>query len=288
MSRSAMEKRVSTLEEEMKEMARQVTLLAISVRELKDEMKEFKDEMRVWKEESEQRRKSFEKGMEEFKQEMKEFKDEMRTWKEESEQRRKSFEKGMEEFKQEMKEFKDEMRVWKEESEQRRKSFEKGMEEFKQEMKEFKDEMRKFKDEMNKKWGWVINKLGTMVEDLIYPSIDEVIEKYFSCKPDRKMIRVEFNCVEIDVLAICQGKAFIVEAKSRPDNRIYIDEFKEKLGRVKDCIKWLREYEVYGIYSGWNMKEETVRYLTENGIYAMVVKGDILTIVNSHINPSVW
>ncbi len=226
MGRSAIEKRVSTLEEEMREMVRQVTLLAISARGLKDEMKEFKDEMATWCEESERRRKALEESTEEFKREM----------------------------------------------------------------KEFKDEMRAFKDEMNKKWGWVINKLGTMVEDLIYPSMEGTLEKYFGCKPDRKMIRVEFGCVEIDALAICQDqrKAFIVEAKSHPDNAFYIDKFKEKLSKVKDCIEWLKDYKIYAIYAGWNMKEETIERLTESGIYAMIVKGDILTIVNSDITPAVW
>ncbi len=156
------------------------------------------------------------------------------------------------------------------------------------EMQEFKDEMRAFKDEMNKKWGWVINKLGTMVEDLIYPSIDEALQKHFECEPNKKMIRVEYDCVELDAIAICGKKAFIIEAKSKADSKGYIDEFMEKLSRVKECVDWLRGYEILGIYASWNMSDETVRYLSENGIYAMVVKGDILTIVNDKINPKSW
>ena len=156
------------------------------------------------------------------------------------------------------------------------------------EMQEFKDEMRAFKDEMNKKWGWVINKLGTMVEDLIYPSIGEALRKHFGCEPDKKMIRVEYDCVELDAIAICGKRAFVIEAKSKADSKGYVDEFLEKLSRVKDCVDWLREYEVYGIYASWNMNEETIRYLSESGVYAMVVKGDILTIVNEGIKPRSW
>ena len=55
-------------------------------------------------------------------------------------------------FKDEMREFKDEMR------------------EFKDEMREFKDENRRQTREMNRQWGDLANRLGTLVEDLVYPS----------------------------------------------------------------------------------------------------------------------
>ncbi|MGC8890571.1 MAG: hypothetical protein ACP5PC_07735, partial [bacterium] len=69
------------------------------------------------------------------------------------------------EFKKEMREFKDEMRA------------------FKDEMREFKDEMRVFKDEMNKRWGELANKMGTLVEDIFFPSFEIVLKKYFNVTP---------------------------------------------------------------------------------------------------------
>ena len=162
------------------------------------------------------------------------------------------------------------------------------MREFKEEMRAFKQEMKDFKDEMNKKWGWLINKLGTMVEDLIYPSIDEALRKHFGCEAEEKMIRVRFKCVEIDALSICGKRAFIVEVKSKADKREYVDEFLEKLEKVKSCVKWLEGYEIHGIYASWNMEDETVEYLSKSGVYAMTVKGDMLTILNPDITPRSW
>jgi predicted nucleic acid-binding Zn-ribbon protein len=74
--------------------------------------------------------------------------------------------------------FKDEMRVFKDE-----------MGAFKNEMKAFKDEMRAFKDEvnedrkrMNKMWGELANKMGTLVEDIVAPNIAGIAERYFGCE----------------------------------------------------------------------------------------------------------
>ena len=63
------------------------------------------------------------------------------------------------------------------------------MREFKDEMREFKDEMREFKDEMpeykewsrnqiktmNRQWGDLANKMGTLAEDLVAPSVPRIL-----------------------------------------------------------------------------------------------------------------
>jgi hypothetical protein len=41
----------------------------------------------------------------------------------------------------------------------------------------FKDELHEDRREMNRKWGDLANKLGTMVEDLVYPSLPRVIQQ---------------------------------------------------------------------------------------------------------------
>jgi hypothetical protein len=60
---------------------------------------------------------------------------------------------------------------------------------FKEEMRGFKDEMRGFKDEtradrksMNKQWGELANKMGTVVEDIVAPNIPRIAREYFHCE----------------------------------------------------------------------------------------------------------
>jgi uncharacterized membrane protein len=106
---------------------------------------------------------------------------------------------------------------------------EKEMKEFKDEMKEFKDEMKEFKNEMleyknwsksiienmNAQWGNLARKMGTLVEDIFYPSAEIVIKKFFNVLPDfvsaRKLVRKNGMEFEADILALCSKEkmAFI-------------------------------------------------------------------------------
>jgi len=58
-----------------------------------------------------------------------------------------------------------------------------------QEMREFKEEMREFKDEtvrdrklMNKQWGDLANRLGTMVEDIVAPNLPRAASELLGCE----------------------------------------------------------------------------------------------------------
>ncbi len=51
-----------------------------------------------------------------------------------------------------------------------------------EEMKEFKDRAKKSIESLNKRWGDLANKMGTLVEDIFALLIDIVIEKCFGVK----------------------------------------------------------------------------------------------------------
>ncbi len=182
MAIATMESRVTSLEALMAELISNVNRIAVEMREFKNEMREFKNEMR------------------EFKDEMREFKDEMR------------------EFKNEMREFKNEMLEFKNE-----------MHEFKNEMSDFKDEMSEYKEwsrnqikTMNRQWGDLANKMGTLAEDLVAPSVPRILRDYVGCPESG----VEFMTVrfrgkkptgemqEFDVLAGCGNTLLINETKT--------------------------------------------------------------------------
>jgi hypothetical protein len=125
----------------------------------------------------------------------------------------------MKEFKDEMLVFKDEMRVFRDE-----------MKDFKDEMKTFKDEMREENRSMNKRWGEISNKLGTLVEDIVAPAIDPMIEKYFGMEPVETSIHVRKKKGdlrgEFDAIAVCEDRVFLFEVKASP-RKAYITEFLE-------------------------------------------------------------
>ncbi|NLJ48350.1 MAG: hypothetical protein GX428_02005 [Candidatus Atribacteria bacterium] len=164
---------------------------------------------------------------------------------------------------------------------------------FKNEMKVFKDEMLDFKEwskknveSLNRQWGNLANRMGTLVEDIFFPSMDQTIERYFHIRCDilerNKRIRKDDKSLEIDIMATLKKakQAFIVEVKSNPDRTEYIEGFLEKLDKITQFLPELEEYTLIGIYAGLDMSKETVHLLTKKRIYAMVFKGDILEIVN--------
>lgn len=179
----------------------------------------------------------------------------------------------MKEFKDEMKVFKDEMKVFKDE-----------MSDFKDEMKDFKDEMKEFKRTMDKKWGELARKMGTLIEDIFIPSLDLAIEKYFDVAVKdlmpRRKIRKKDETLEVDILAYADGKAFVVEVKASPNRLEYVHDFLEKLQKLPEFIPEIKNYQVIPIYAALDMEKGTINLLTKNNIYAMIVRGDILEIVN--------
>jgi HAMP domain-containing protein len=56
---------------------------------------------------------------------------------------------------------------------------------FKDEMSAFKDEMGAFRIEMRRSWGELSNRLGTMAEDLVAPSVPRVLSTVIGCPEDR-------------------------------------------------------------------------------------------------------
>jgi chromosome segregation ATPase len=263
----AIEQKVDKLEEALMRLVYIQQKTEMELQSFKNEMKVFKDEMTDFKNEM----RVFKDEMKVFKDEMTDFKNEMRVFKDE-----------MLDFKNEMRVFKDEMKVFKDE-----------MTDFKNEMRVFKDEMLDFKEwskknieSLNRQWGNLANRMGTLVEDIFFPSMDQTIERYFHIQCDilerNKRIRKDDKSLEIDILVILKKakQAFIVEVKSNPDRIEYIEGFLEKLDKITQFLPELEEYTRIGIYAGLDMSKETIDLLTKKRIYAMVFKGDFLEIVN--------
>ncbi|GAB4419833.1 MAG: hypothetical protein OHK0032_15700 [Thermodesulfovibrionales bacterium] len=148
--------------------------------------------------------------------------------------------------------------------------------EFKDEMRAFKDEMREENRKMNKRWGEISNKLGTIVEDIIYPALMPVIKQYFQCEPINMSMNIRRRKGELkdeyDAIVECEDKVFLVEVKATP-KREYIDEFREeKIERFKALFPEYKEKELILIFASLRLEEDIVDYLTTNRIYAMAYR----------------
>ena len=197
-----------------------------------------------------------------FKDEMREFKDEMREFKDE-----------MREFKDEMREFKDEMR------------------EFKDEMRAFKDEMREFKEEnrrqtraMNRQWGDLANKLGTLVEDLVYPSLPRIVaetlgREVIRCVPRLKQRlpdgRVkEFDAVAVtaDLVGLNSTKATLISAD--------VDRFVADIAAFREFLPEYGTLPVVGILATLAVDESVLNYAEKVGFLVLAVGDEVMEVKN--------
>jgi len=242
------------------------------LREFKEEMQAFKEEMRLFREESERDRKA-------LREEMQAFKEEMRLFREESERDRKA-------LREEMQAFKEEMRLFREESERDRKALREEMRSFKDEMRTFKDEMRSFKDEMeafrqrqeeenkrkNREWSNLAKKMGTIVEDLIAPALRPVLKKYFNCEVvlegQRMFRRKEGEDYEVDAIAGCDDKVFMIEVRSKPRDTD-VREIKDKAERFFEFFPEFNGRELIIIFGGITFPENVIKYASRLRIYVM-------------------
>ncbi|HIE25690.1 TPA: hypothetical protein EYP66_00205 [Candidatus Poribacteria bacterium] len=174
------------------------------------------------------------------------------------------------------------------------KRFSDEMQDFKNEMREFKDEMREFKEEaradrkqMNKQWGELANKMGTIVEDIVAPNIPQIAKEYFGFRDIedfmvRRQVRNKKDRAkrrEFDVIAVEEKQVIINETKSTP--RIdYIDAFIEVLPQIEDYFPEYAGKKIIPIFSSLYIGEDIANYLTRNQIYAMMMGEEMMELIN--------
>ena len=162
-----------------------------------------------------------------------------------------------------------------------------SLEAFKDEMRAFKDEVNEDRRRMNKMWGELANKMGTLVEDIVAPNIAGVARRYFGAEEledfmirRRKRNTKDKNKVrEFDVIAVWDDKVIINETKSTP--RIdYINDFIDVLKEITDYFPEYRDKQIIPIFSSLYLPEDILDYLTSNKIYAMGMNDDTMDLLN--------
>ncbi|MBI3599591.1 MAG: hypothetical protein HY097_02985 [Nitrospinae bacterium] len=191
----------------------------------------------------------------------------------------------MREFKDEMLDFKDEMSSYKyvvdrqiEESERDRRAFQR-------EMLTFKEIVERDRKRMNKQWGELANKLGTLVEDIVAPSIPGVVKERFNIEIDDLMVRrkkkVEgFPEKEWDVIAISPSLVFLNYTKStlKPQD---VDKFIEDIKIFKGYFPEYKNRGIIGILASLYIDESVIRYAEKSGLLVLGIGEEIMEILNS-------
>lgn len=168
-------------------------------------------------------------------------------------------------------------------------SFKDEMKDFKDEMKDFKDETRATHKEMNKRWGELANKMGTLVEDIVAPNVRRIAKEYFHCPElDFFAVRIEKRQPqapsqrrEFDVVAVAGEKVFLVETKSTV-RETYVTEY-IKFIQNGEFFAYFPEYDgkrLIPVFASLSVPPDKVAVLSRAGIYVMAMTDTTMDLIN--------
>ena len=177
----------------------------------------------------------------------------------------------------EMREFKNEMRAFKDE-----------MSEFKDEMSEFKVETRNSIVEMRKQWGELSNRLGTMVEDLVAPSISNILRQFVTCPSNvvemavgvPRFHRPTQRMREFDAIAYCGDTFLINETKSRLTPE-YVNDFADRLSEAHDFFPEHAGKRIIGAIASLYVDQSLVLRGERLGLVVLGFGDDVMQVLNS-------
>jgi Holliday junction resolvase len=166
------------------------------------------------------------------------------------------------------------------------------MREFKNEMGEFKNGMERFKIEaekdrkrMDKAWGDLANKMGTVLEDIIAPNIRKFAIEESGCDPlQRFLVRAEMSigdnpAVEFDVVAAGAGIVVVAESKSSVSEH-FIKKFDKKTERLTEFFPEFTGWRLIRVFASWSINKEAVAILNREKIYGLEMGEDTMRFVN--------
>ncbi|OQY45563.1 MAG: hypothetical protein B6242_10000 [Anaerolineaceae bacterium 4572_78] len=201
----------------------------------------------------------------------------------------------------EFQEFKEEMRLSRKQSEQRMHAYQEHTDESIRTYQERTEELirvadersereiREFRKEMRQQWGELSNKMGTIAEDLIAPSIPRVVRDVFGCDTSniesavrvKRIHQITRNNQKFDVVVSCDNYLLINETKSKLKSE-YITEFAKKLlPQVHHFFPEHADKHVVGIISSLYVDDSLVKYGERMGLIVLGFGENVMDVLNS-------
>ena len=143
--------------------------------------------------------------------------------------------------------------------------------------------------EMNKRWGELANKMGTVVEDIVAPSVRRLAREVFDCGELRQFwTRMSASrsddpsrTREFDALYVGTRAVLLNETKSSPrasDARRFA-AFLES-GELACYFPQYRKLPIVAAFSSLSIPDDLVTYLTRRGIYAIAMGDEAMQVLN--------
>ena len=143
--------------------------------------------------------------------------------------------------------------------------------------------------EMNQRWGELANKMGTIVEDIVAPSIRRLAREVFDCgdlrafytrtvrtRSDDPSREREFDALYVGTQAVLLNET---KASARPE---YAQEFVQFLesGQFAQYVPEYPRLPIVPVFSSLSIPADVVTYLTRRGIYAVAMGDEAMQVLN--------
>jgi hypothetical protein len=149
-------------------------------------------------------------------------------------------------------------------------------------------ELRKKMADSRKELGQISHRLGTVVEDLVAPSLPRVLNETVKCPEENILINVRVRrrhptekgkMLEIDAIADCGNYVLFNETKSQfsPEK---VKAFLEKLARVRDYFPEYQSHQIMGCIASLYLDNSLIEYANRQGLLALASGEYLMTVQN--------
>ena len=152
------------------------------------------------------------------------------------------------------------------------------------EMREFKDETRRQNREMNRKWGDLANKLGTLVEDLVAPSLPRLIQETLGLEVidlsvRRKRKLPDGRVQEFDALAVTASLVCLNSTKAT----LRSADVEGLIGEIDILREFFPEYRatpLVGILASLAVDDGVLRQASREGFLVLATGDRLMEVKN--------
>jgi hypothetical protein len=157
---------------------------------------------------------------------------------------------------------------------------------FDQKMEERFQRFAEERREMNRQWGNLANKMGTIVEDRVLPSLPRVVEALFH-QPivDRMIRRVRAipgtrRSREYDAIVVTPELVCVNSTKSTLRLQ-HINQFVKDLAEFREYFQEYQPYPLIGILASLSVDQDILKQAEETGFVVLATGDELMDIINS-------
>jgi hypothetical protein len=167
---------------------------------------------------------------------------------------------------------------------------EKSQESFTRNVQRFQDEMKEFKIEINKKWGELANRLGTLAEDIFGPGIPYLLKSlgyetesyFFDLGVGPKGRKRQYDVLIFARSEQGKKKVFVAEVKNQARTEDF-NQMQKSLEALPELFEPVRGKTIVPILAAFRFPENIETYASKRGVLLVRMGGEYLEPLNREV-----